>query len=154
MNCVRINVKNKTMGILDFPGVTVPSRWLLGKILCIEHTGGSSAVVFTQSTRARPVITKWWCRINQAGSDLKSRTTAYSPFPLWVCGAKSLGFDLGRQSKHCGNTRCKVSSGTYWFPAFPLAFSLSLLTVHLQTKASLLLLDSSPVNSCKRNGTE
>lgn len=57
-NCVRINVKGKTMGILDLPGVPVHSRWLLGKILCIEHSGGSSALVFTQSTRARPGITK------------------------------------------------------------------------------------------------
>lgn len=146
-NFVEINIKNKMMGILYFPSVTVPSCWLLGKILCIEYSGGSSALVFTQSTRVRPVITKWWCQIIEAGWDLKLRTTAYSLFPLWVCGAKSLGFDLGRQPEHCGNKRCKVSSVTYWFPALPLAFSLSLLAVHLQTKASLLLLGSSLVNS-------
>lgn len=128
--------------------VTVPSRRLLGKILCIEDSGGSSALVFTQSTRVHPVITEWWCQIIEAGWDLKLRTTAYSLFPLWVCGAKSLGFDLGRQPKHCGNKRCKASSVTYWFPAFPLAFSLSLLAAHLQTKASLLLLETSLVNSC------
>lgn len=82
------------MGILNFPGVTVPSRWLLGKILCIEDSGGSSALVFTQSTRARPVITKWRCQIIEAGWGLKLRTTAYSPFPLWVWEAKSFWFDL------------------------------------------------------------
>lgn len=38
------------------------------------------------------------------------------PFPLWVCGAESLGCDLGRQSQHCENMRCKVSSVTYWLP--------------------------------------
>lgn len=46
------------MGILYFPGVAVPSRRLLGKILCIEDSGGSSALVFTQSTGVRPVITE------------------------------------------------------------------------------------------------
>lgn len=97
--------------------------------LCIEDSGGSSALVFTQSTRARPVITKLWCQIIEASWDLKLRITAYSLFPLWVHEAKS--WWVGRQPMHCGNKRCKASSVTYWFPAFPLAFSLSPLAAHL-----------------------
>ena len=142
---LEVNMNNKLVGIFYFLSVAAPSHWLLGKILCIEDSGGSSALMFTQSTGARPVITKLWCQIIKASWDLKLRITAYSLFPLWVHGAKSLW--VGRQPIHCGNKRCKVSSVTYWFPAFPSAFSFSLLAAHLYTKALLLLLDSSLVNS-------
>lgn len=79
-------MNKKLMGILHFPSVTALRLWLLGKILCIEDSGGSSALVFTQSTCARPGIAKLWCQIIEAGLDLKLRITAYSLFPplgLW-----------------------------------------------------------------------
>lgn len=97
--------------------------------------------LFTQSTRVRPVITKLWCQIIGAGCDLKLRITAYSLFSP-SGSAEQKVCDLGRQPRHCGNKRCKVIPVTYWFPAVPLAFSLSVLAAHLQTKASLLLLES------------
>lgn len=40
---------------------------LLGKILCIEDSGGSSALVLTQQTAAPPVTPERWCQVIDAG---------------------------------------------------------------------------------------
>ena len=46
-NVKGIKMNKRLVGILSFPRVKVPSCWLLGKILCIEDSGGSSALVYT-----------------------------------------------------------------------------------------------------------
>lgn len=112
-----------------------PTRWLLGNILCIEDSGGSSVLMFTQSAHDHNIPVsdnKSWLGFKVKNNSLLTF------FPSGSAQQKKCVM----QPKHCGNTRCKVSSVTYWLPAFPLVFSLSLLATPLQTKASLLPSDS------------
>lgn len=87
-----IHTNKRLMGILFFPSVKVPSCWLLGKILCIEHSGGSSALVYTVNSCSS-------CDHKIMVSDNRSwlwfkvkNNSLLTFFPLWVCGAKSLWF--------------------------------------------------------------
>lgn len=54
---VGMHMNKMLMGIFYFPSVTVRSHWLMGNSLCIEDSGGSSVLLFTQWTHVRRVLT-------------------------------------------------------------------------------------------------